>query len=167
MFEELKLKSCYRSKKDDLTNDFFVPLLTRTRVYDRGTGYFSLSALYELANGIIPYIRSGGIIRIITSPELTQEDLVAISKGYIDANEKAKDIIIEEIEKEIDNSWSVNLDLITNLIAANKLIIKIAYQTEDGLVVSICVYDTYFQKLLQLIEPLNIKKILVVDSEKG
>lgn len=133
MFETLGIKRCYRSKKDNLDTDFFIPLLSSSIKYDRGTGYFSLAALVELSKGIIPYIKRGGKIRVITSVCLSEEDAEIISK----AHEKAENIIeanlLKEINAELGNTDSLSLDLITNLIAAGIIQMKIAYLTNGGI----------------------------------
>ena len=56
MFVDLPIKGIYRTKKDDINKDFFIPLLKECKQYDRGTGFFSLTALINLSEGLIPYI---------------------------------------------------------------------------------------------------------------
>lgn len=132
MFEKLLIKRCYRSKKDNLEEDFFIPLLKESVVYDRGTGYFSLNALSSLSKGVIPFVKKGGTIRIVTSVELSEEDVYVIRQGEEKAKDLIKEKLIEEINKKVSEQEYVDLDLITNLIAANILQIKIAYLPNGG-----------------------------------
>lgn len=134
MFEQLKLKRIYRTKYENVDSEFFIPVIQRSRVYDRGTGYFSIEGLSALSKGIVPYIRNGGLIRIVTSVELDEKEINAIRQGY----EIAKNVIIEEINNTINNkinddNVAFDMDLITNLIASGKLQIKIAYLPDGGI----------------------------------
>ena len=133
-FKELSLKRIYRSKSDDLDTDLFIPLLQRSISYDRGAGYFSLLSLASLAKGIIPFIHNGGNIRLVTSVDLSPEDRVAIAKGL----EIQESTVIEKLNNDImialdREEHFLSLDLITNLIAAKRLEIKIAYMPAGGI----------------------------------
>ncbi|MDP4085093.1 MAG: DEAD/DEAH box helicase family protein [Bacillota bacterium] len=125
---DFNFKRIYRSKNDELDRDFIIPALRRSTSYDRGTGYFSLSSLANFTNGLIPFIRSGGNIRLVTSVDLNPEDRVIIQKGLAIQESsvitKLNNDILVALEDSID---LLKLDVITNLIAANRLIIKIAY----------------------------------------
>ncbi len=134
MFSKFDIKRCYRTRKDDVTKELLVPLLSKSIKYDRGTGFFSLQSLSVLADGLIPYIRRGGNIRIVTSVELGKEETEAILKG----EELAKKTMLESIELYIDEELVsedalVKLDLIVNLIAAGRLQIRIGYLEDGGI----------------------------------
>lgn len=133
MFSRNNFKRCYRTKKDDVTSELLIPLIKHSIKYDRGTGFFSLQALANVAEGLIPYIRRGGNIRIITSVKLGEEEQKVISRG----EELAKALLLSKIENMIESEIlmpdaEVNMDLIVNLIAAKRLEIKIGY-IQDGL----------------------------------
>jgi len=129
MFKKLALKTCYRTKKDNVIDDFIVPVLSKSTRYDRGTGYFSVYGLAELAKGIIPYVKNGGKIRIITSVDLKPEDLELIKNGYIMSQQLSEEKILAQIKSSLEEE-SLDLDLITNLIAARIVEIKVAYMDE-------------------------------------
>ncbi|MBU3129014.1 DEAD/DEAH box helicase family protein [Clostridium tagluense] len=134
MFRNLNIKRCYRSRYDELDRDFVVPLLANAKTYDRGTGYFSVSVLANLVTGLIPYIKNGGDIRIVTSVELMPEDREVLQKGLEIGREKVLKTIEYEIEKEIEDEEStLKLDVITNLIAAGRLVVHIAYMPTGGI----------------------------------
>ena len=42
-FIDLDIDTTYNTSKDDLINNFFVPLLDNSKKYDRSVGYFSSS----------------------------------------------------------------------------------------------------------------------------
>jgi hypothetical protein len=57
---DIKLKKIYRTKQDDVTGSFLVPALKESNKYDRGSGYFTLDSLANIADGLIPFIQHGG-----------------------------------------------------------------------------------------------------------
>ena len=130
----LALKKIYRSNENDIANEFLAPVLKEALTYERGAGYFSLYALAALANGIIPFIQNGGTIKIITSVQLSYEDIEIIKKGLelqkSSIIEKLTNLIHEDIKSQED---LVKLDVITNLIASGKLTIKVAYMPKGGI----------------------------------
>ena len=130
---DLKLKKIYRTKQDNITDVLIIPALKESNVYDRGTGYFTLDSLAGLADGLIPFIQHGGVMRVVTSVELSDTDVDAIKKGLaIDAG-TVKEKLHQKIEEGIENEEALlKLDFITNLIAAGILVIKIAY-LPDGI----------------------------------
>lgn len=134
MLSQLNIKRCYRTKRDDVTNRLLIPALSNGIQYDRGTGYFSIDALIELSSGIISYIKNGGTIRIVTSVDLDMKDMEIIKNGIDYGRQVATDYILRKIEESIvsDNGF-LNMDLICNLIAANKLQIRIAFLPDGGL----------------------------------
>ena len=82
-FLDLKdtLKESYRTP-DNIVQDFYIPLLSNAKKYDRAVGFFSSSILIELSRGLINLVHNGGKMRLITSPKLQEEDIKAIKDGY-------------------------------------------------------------------------------------
>lgn len=130
---DLKLKKIYRTKQDNITDVLIIPALKESSVYDRGTGYFTLDSLAGLADGLIPFIQHGGVMRVVTSVQLSESDVDAIKKGLSISPDLVTQKLHERIEEDIKNEDSLlKLDFITNLIAAGILVIKIAY-LPDGI----------------------------------
>lgn len=130
---DLKLKRIYRTKQDNVIEEILVPALKESYTYDRGTGYFSLESLANLADGLIPFIQHDGVIRIVTSVQLSENDIQAIKRGIELQQSTVVQKIHEKIEDGIQGEDSLaKLDFITNLIAAGILSIKIAY-LPDGI----------------------------------
>lgn len=125
---DLNLKKIYKTKKDNVVDEFLVPVLRESHVYDRGAGFFTLDALSGLADGLIPFVQENGIIRVITSVELSEKDIGIIKQGLQKQENTVLEHIRKEIEEDINNQETLaKLDFITNLIAAGILVIKIAY----------------------------------------
>ena len=124
---DVSLKKEYRSPRDNIVNDFYIPLLKEAVLYKRSVGFFSSSSLLELSFGISKLINNNGKIQLIASPNLSDEDIEAINKGY----ELREDVIERALLKYITEPQNYfeeeRLNLLATLIAEEKLDIKIAF----------------------------------------
>lgn len=131
-FKDLSIKKMYRTKKCNIVNEFFIPVLDNATSYKRAAGFFSSEGLYQLAEGIIGLVNNTGCIQLIVSPRLTKEDIEAINDGYnrrgIIENRLTNDFI-EPTNRRNEN----HLNLLANLIADSYLDIKVAFMKEDEL----------------------------------
>lgn len=133
-FKDVEIKQEYRSFNDNMVEDFYYPLLSKAKLYERAVGFFSSTALIEISKGISGLVENGGKIRLIASPKLSGEDVEAIEKGL----QERKSVITNSINKAIlepENEYEERrLDLLANLVAANVLEIKIAVvENEAGI----------------------------------
>lgn len=131
MFTQLHLKSEYRSLKDDLVNDFFVPLLERAVRYDRAVGFFSSTALLRVSIGLAGLVHNEGRMRLVVSPYLQDEDREAIRRGY-----EARATVVERALlrrwEEPQNEWdAARLGLLAYLVAIERLDVKVAFTARD------------------------------------
>ena len=46
---DVNLKQEYRSPRDNIVNDFYIPLLKEANLYKRSVGFFSSSSLLEIS----------------------------------------------------------------------------------------------------------------------
>ena len=123
-FRELNLNKEYRSWCDDITKDFFNPVLKRTVIYKRAVGFFSSSAFDCIIDGIYELIENGGKIQIITSSKLSEEDSAAIIDGINRRNEVDTKVLILNLTS--GSFPKQRLNILSNLIATGRLEIKIA-----------------------------------------
>lgn len=79
-FKEIDIKTCYESGKDNIIEDFYVPVLNNAVLYDRIAGFFSSTSLVIASRGLYGFIKNGGKMRLITSPRLGTEDAKMIEK---------------------------------------------------------------------------------------
>jgi superfamily II DNA or RNA helicase len=128
----LDLKQDYRSESDNLITDFYLPCLGRSIMYDRAVGYFSSASIEAVARGLTALIRMGGKMRLIASPNLSEEDVRAIATG-LEQKEKIVTIsILEQIEKivqlekEFDRLSHDSLATLAWLLSQGLLEIKLA-----------------------------------------
>lgn len=130
-FQELLIKSEYRSLIDNVVQDFYIPLLNEAVTYKRAVGFFSSSSLVEISKGIAALAQRRGKIQIVASPYLYEEDIDAIKKGYEDRNQIIENALLREISEGPADYFSLErLNLLATLIADGVLDIRIAY-TED------------------------------------
>ena len=125
-YEGLTILRGYKTNKNDVVKEFYIPVLKQSVLYKRAVGFFSSTALIELSKGISGLVRNGGKIKFIVSPLLSAEDIDAINKGY-----EARDIIHEALLREFrepqNNSEAERLGWLSQLIAAGILEIKVAF----------------------------------------
>ncbi|MDV7679704.1 DEAD/DEAH box helicase family protein [Erysipelothrix rhusiopathiae] len=129
-FDCLKLKYSYRSENDNIAEDFYIPCLKESIMYDRAAGYFSSNVLENIAEGLVPFIsKNEGKIRIVANPYLSFDDLNAMQLGY-EAREKLINAkILDEIIFCKENLENNTLNILSWLIYQEKLEIKIAYSS--------------------------------------
>lgn len=126
------IKKEYRSLLDNVVQKFYIPLLKDAVIYKRAVGFFSSSALAEISKGVCELARNGGKIQIVASPYLSDEDILAIQKGYSTREQVIEQALLRELsEEEVDYFSMERLNLLANLIADGILDIRIAY-TENA-----------------------------------
>lgn len=130
--QDVELKKEYRSLRDNVPRDFYVPLLKLANLYQRAVGYFSSTALSVITPGLCAFIRNGGKIQIVASPKLSEDDIEAIEKGYKERNEVFQEALMRELDVDDHYRYADRLNLLANLIADNKLDIKIVTTTANN-----------------------------------
>lgn len=125
-FQDMEIKSEYRSLLHDVTGEFYIPLLNEAVEYKRAVGFFSSSVLCQIANGIASLAKNGGKIQLVASPYLSEEDIKAIQKGY-EWREIVDNAVFREMKAPENPFDERRLNLLANLIANNVLDIKIAF----------------------------------------
>lgn len=121
------LEEAYSTSKDDLLSDFYVPALQNSHQYDRAAGFFS-SGLVALAPiAFSNFIRNGGRIRLICSPNFSATDNSAI-RNDVDTTEKTRDQVLQDLQSLVagrDESRILST-LLSSLISAEILDLRIA-----------------------------------------
>lgn len=123
---DLEIKFFYRSDRDNLVYDFFIPTLKNAIEYKRAVGFFSSTALKSLSRGLEGLLLNGGTMKIIASPQLSEDDAKAIDAGYKQRETEFERSCVRSIE---DLDWNIELEILSWLIAAERLNIKLATRT--------------------------------------
>ena len=129
MLKSFNCKPIYRSHVDDFDIDFMIPLYFRSVKFDRASGYFTVSSLIQSIDGIIGFIKNNGCIRLICSPELSNDDISFIKLGNSLSEEHITRAILDKLNLEGDYTDEdlLKLDIICNMISSGKLLLRIAF----------------------------------------
>lgn len=131
--KDYKIKSEYRSLKDNVIEEFYIPLLKEAVKYERAVGFFSSSALVEISKGIAEMASKGGKIRIVASPYLSDDDVKAIREGYEKREKIIENALIAQLQNEPSDYFSLErLNLLACLIADGIMDIHIAFTTDKN-----------------------------------
>jgi superfamily II DNA or RNA helicase len=117
-------KTEYRSGYDDLIRDLYHPALKFANRYWRAVGYFSSSALEAIGQPLGEFIYQGGVIRLISSVELQEDDLKAIEKG-LSKQQIYEHRLLEQIRVEFSAPIGQGALLLGRLLEAGRLEIRI------------------------------------------
>lgn len=131
-FKALPLKHEYRSFEDNVVQDFYLPVLQNSVRYDRAVGFFSSTALIEITRGLSGLFKNNGKIRLIVSPNLSEDDIEAITYGYKQKKEVIENSILSVFDTEFNIFQKKRLNLLSHLISNGLLDIKIALIEESN-----------------------------------
>lgn len=132
MLTSLELASRYRRDKDNLLQAFYLPCLRQSQHYWRAAGYFSSGILQASTADLLDLASRGGTVRIVASPNLSEEDVAEIRAAYSRRDEviaRAIGRTIEQAENNADEEAA--LGILGFLISRSVLDIKIAV-VDDG-----------------------------------
>ena len=117
----------YATNRDDLIAAFYEPCLEASTAYHRAVGYFRSSILLLAAEAVADFAANGNDIKIICSPELTQEDIEALEKGY-ERREKVGEALCRVIEQAVEDPLGRPVvEFLATLVAIDCLDIRIAF----------------------------------------
>ena len=119
--KDISIKQQYRTDRDDLVTDFFIPCLSNSIEYDRAVEYVTLKSISTLSLGLQNFVQNNGKIRLITGHRYKSADLNILSRIF---NKKNK----------IANGGGIRnnkLELLQKLIQKNKILIKIAIPNSE------------------------------------
>ena len=125
---DVHLRSWYSSGRSDLLRDFYIPCLEAATLYDRAAGYFRSSIFVVAGLAFVDFVERGGRVRLICSPDLSEQDMEAIRRGD-DASRQIDEALIRELRALAQESGNeVGLRFLATLLSSGALEIKIAYR---------------------------------------
>lgn len=119
--KNITLKQQYRTDRDDLVTDFFVPCLSNSIEYDRAVEYVTLKSISTLSLGLQNFAQNDGKIRLITGHRYRSADLNVLSKIFSKKNKTPNGNEIKHTK----------LGVLQSLIQKNKILIKIAIPNSE------------------------------------
>jgi superfamily II DNA or RNA helicase len=127
----LNIAGRYRSDREDVVADFYVPALSASVGYSRAVGYFTSTSLALFARGLRDFADRGGTMRLVASPHLSADDITDIERGY-DVRKVIERATLRELEAEDRDAILDGLGLLGRLIAEQRLDIKLAFVIQHG-----------------------------------
>lgn len=124
---DLSLSVEYRTGYAEPVSQFYTPCLAASVQYKRAVGYFRSSIYLMVGPALLNFARRGGKILLVCSPELTQEDQDAISKGYAAQAERASSRMVAEVDALLlQPGLASQVAILATLIAVGRLEVKLA-----------------------------------------
>ena len=137
---DLSLKQEYRSDKDDVVTEFFIPCLTNSIQYDRTIQYITVKSLSTLTFGLENIQDHHAKIRLISGHRFSTRDLDAIIKLF-DHHEKRRfngNLLMDNkigkiiLDKKIENLIiDDKIQQLESIIRDYKLEVKIAIPNSE------------------------------------
>ena len=151
MLNKLSFKPIYRTHKDSIDKDFYVPCFTESIKLYRAVGFFSLHSLTLSIDGLIRFVQKSGNIHLICNPDLSLSD-VELIEACININENTvvESLLRSLLGSQVSEKEISELDVVCNMIAEGKLSIRVAYQPlgifheKFGIFVDECDNKIYF-----------------------
>lgn len=129
---EITLKEEYRSDRDNLIEEFFIPCLDNCIEYDRAVEYVTLKSLTGYYFGLKSFLENNVQIRFVTGHRFRTSDLNNLSNLY-----GKKGILATKLSPAKGKKLSV----LSKMIETNKLKIKIAIPNSEE------VYGSFSEKI--------------------
>ena len=82
MLPELELLPKYVSTNQDLSEVFYIPVLSESVSYSRFSAYFSAKAFAYYARGLEAFARKKGRYRLVVSNYISEHDFNEIKAAY-------------------------------------------------------------------------------------
>lgn len=131
-FQTVTLRSTY-SPDDQPFKKFYLPLLTRSVMYDRAVGYWSATELQFAAQGTAHFLANGGRMRLIVGAQLIQKDVDAVLSG-----KPLDDVVAQRLlaDPDLEGTKIVqneHLSVLAWMVATDRLEIRVGVpQDRDG-----------------------------------
>lgn len=143
--KDIPLKYAYETGKGDLVQDFYIPVLSCAKRYDRIAGFFSSTSLAISAKGLAALIDSNGKMRLVTCQKLNHEDADMITKSVESVEEVLCRNFITEFSMIKSQFEKDHIEALGWMLANGYLEIKIALVYDKG---KICTEDEIISKAI-------------------
>lgn len=116
------------SESFDIPEGFYRPLLNRAVTFDRVAGYFSSVAFLLTWPGLRTFVQRGGMMRVICSPHISEQDADGLLLGYASKDDdQLSATLLAELNQMLNTgSMRAPAQLLAALIASGNLDIQLA-----------------------------------------
>lgn len=133
-FKDLDIKASYISYgSQNIASCLINPALKYTKCYKRSVGFFSSSVFQTVLDGIDSLVKNEGKIMLIASPNISEEDKLAISIGYEERKRNIEEAFDRSFNESLAEFDDRSLNLLAELIAEGFMDIKLAVTKCDGI----------------------------------
>jgi DNA phosphorothioation system restriction enzyme len=126
-----QLRVSYRSGRDDLVRDFYVPCLERAVLYRRAVGYFTSASLATAARGVASLVARHGKMQLVASPHLEESDIEALNLAMENPTSVLRKVVQRSLGEIEDLLERERLNALAWLIADGALEIRLAVRAND------------------------------------
>jgi len=126
---ELQLLTAYHKGQHDIARQFYLPCMERAISYDRAVGFFN-STIFILAwPSLKSFVERGGKMRVICSPVLSPEDILALKEGRDTAAEAQNAVALrDEIRRMLGDAYLAKpTRVLATLVAIGVIEFRIAF----------------------------------------
>lgn len=130
MLSSLPLRISYRSGQDDVLEDFYRPCLEQAVLYRRAVGYFTSAGLAHAAKGVASLVVRGGKMRLVASPQLSEDDVEALRRAVDEPESVLEVILARSLEDVSDLLARERLNALAWLAARGSLEVRLALRLD-------------------------------------
>lgn len=123
---DIPLKQQYRTDRDDLVTDFFIPCLSNSIEYDRAVEYVTIKSISTLSLGLQNFVQHDGKIRLVTGQRYKSADLDILTKIFQNKVRNNNGFL-----HNINTIHINKIELLQQLIQKDKIQIKIAIPNSE------------------------------------
>jgi len=127
----------YRGEGKTIAQQFYIPVLKRTKFYDRISGYFSVESLVITAAGLAGLIKNEGKMRLIVGVHDISKDMALAYQWSRESNNRKLEEISKQLAENLDNIEDVfskkRLEAMAWMLKNDKLEIKVAMPKRTAL----------------------------------
>jgi len=128
---DLPLRLSYRTGRDDMVRDFFIPCMETSDLYRRAAGYFTSFGLALAARGVANLASRGGKMKLVVSPHLDPADVEALQAAADSPADAIRAIAAKSLADIEDALVKDRLNALAWLAAAGLLEIKLALRLDS------------------------------------
>lgn len=128
MLRDLDPKPVYKSDRDNILEEFYLPALSVASSYDRAVGFFSGSALIYAAQALTAFVQNDGKMRLVLGAFVDKSDLDAAREGlkHQELAEKHGAEVLRVLGSANEDLFKRRFECISYLVAHGRLEIRIA-----------------------------------------
>jgi hypothetical protein len=129
LFKDLTLSPIYYSQEQNISEEFYVPVMKEAISVSRASAFFSARALSHCAEGFEYFYSNKGKCRLILSQEVEKSDFLLMKQGN-DLRKKYQAGLIKNLSEELNLEEEKRMSNLAYLIALGIVEIKIAFMAE-------------------------------------